>query len=192
LAYAAWISVHGSGEQQKLAAEFVKYILQRAKEKGEKVYEKSREIVEEGKARGSLKLEGFEKRVEVDGREHVVKVIGWSAEFDKGRGGKKLLRIKITAEVDRIESDYTITYSRHGDNRTVEHAVVRVNAPGDGEPDAEKFSALIKALTGREPGVYRMKDGTIKIECYEGHLEGFMRYAELADVIERWLEKVGR
>jgi hypothetical protein len=30
LTYAAWLSVHGSGEQQKLAADFVKYILQRA------------------------------------------------------------------------------------------------------------------------------------------------------------------
>jgi tetratricopeptide (TPR) repeat protein len=48
LAYAAWLSVHGSEEQQKLAAEYVKYILERAKEKGEEVYEKVRKIVEEG------------------------------------------------------------------------------------------------------------------------------------------------
>jgi hypothetical protein len=34
LAYAAWLSVYGSGEQQRLAAEFVKYILQRAREAG--------------------------------------------------------------------------------------------------------------------------------------------------------------
>ncbi len=40
--------------------------------------------------------------------------------------------------------------------------------------------------------MYRMKDGRIKIECYEGHPEGLMRYAELADVIERWLEEVER
>ncbi len=36
---------------------------------------------------------------EVGGREHVVKVIDGGAEFDVGRCGKKLLRIKITAEV---------------------------------------------------------------------------------------------
>ncbi len=41
LAHAAWLSVHGSGEQQRLAADFVEYILQRAKEAGEKVYEKA-------------------------------------------------------------------------------------------------------------------------------------------------------
>ena len=42
----------------------MEYILRRAKEEGEDVYEKARKIVEEGKARGSQKLEGFEKRVE--------------------------------------------------------------------------------------------------------------------------------
>jgi len=75
LAYAAWLSVHGSGEQQKLAAEYVKYILERAKEEGEEVYEKVGKIVEEGMSRGYLTLKGLEKRVEVGGKEHVVKVI---------------------------------------------------------------------------------------------------------------------
>ncbi len=52
LAHAAWLSVYGEGKQQRLAAEFVEYILWRAKEKGEKVYEKANKIIEEGKARG--------------------------------------------------------------------------------------------------------------------------------------------
>jgi hypothetical protein len=56
----------------------------------------------------------------------------------------------------------------------------------------KRFSALIKALTGEEPKVYRMKNGKIIIECYEGLLEGFMRYAELADAIKKWLEETGR
>jgi len=34
-------------------------------------------------------------------------------EFNKGRGGKTLLRIRITAEVDGVRSDYTITYGRY-------------------------------------------------------------------------------
>ncbi len=51
LAHAAWLSEYGSGKQQRLAAEFVEYILQRAKEKGEKVYEKAKEIVEEDMSR---------------------------------------------------------------------------------------------------------------------------------------------
>ena len=33
-AYAAWLSVYGSKEQRRLAAEFVEYILQRAEEAG--------------------------------------------------------------------------------------------------------------------------------------------------------------
>jgi hypothetical protein len=36
-----------------------------------------------------------------------------------------------------------------------------------------------------------MKDGTIMIKCHEGHLEGSMRYAELADDIMKWLEETG-
>jgi hypothetical protein len=51
LAYAAWLSVHGSEDQRKLAAEFIEYILQRAWEAGKEVYEKAKEIIEEGRAR---------------------------------------------------------------------------------------------------------------------------------------------
>jgi hypothetical protein len=192
LAHAAWLSVHGSGEQQKQAAEFVKYILQRAKEKGEKVYEKASKIIEEGMSRGSLRLEGFEGVVEVEGRRHVVKVLGGGAEFDEGRGGKKLLRIKITAEVDGVRREYEITFGRYGRNAAVGFAVARADAPGGREADAERLSALIEALMGVKPKIRRLKDGTIVIECYGGYLEGFRRFAELADAIEKWLEEAGR
>ncbi len=130
---AAWLSEHGSGEQQRLAAEFVEYILQRAKEAGEKVYEKAREVVEEGKARGSLTLKGFEKRVELGGREHVVKVVGWNAELEMSKSGKKLLRIRITAEVDGVKSDYTIAYGGYGKlNAARRYAAARSDAPAAG------------------------------------------------------------
>ena len=49
--------------------------------------------MEEGKARGSLTLKGFEKRVGVGGREHLVRVIDGDAELGESQGGKKLLRI---------------------------------------------------------------------------------------------------
>ena len=202
LSYVAWLSVHGKDEQQRLAADFVEYILQRAEEEGEEVYEKAREIIEEGKAKGSLRLEGFEGRVEVGGREYVVKVTGWGAEIEESRHGKKLLRIKITAEVGRVEGEHTImdrvvheyaiTFSRRTDNAAVGRAYARTDAPGGRKADAERFSAMIKALTGREPRVYQMKDGKIMIECYEGHLEGFASYAELADAIEKWLEETSQ
>jgi hypothetical protein len=51
---------------------------------------------------------------------------------------------------------------------------------------------VIKAITGKEPRIRRIKNGKIKIECYGGHLEGFMGFAELADVIKRWLEETSR
>jgi len=202
LAYAAWLSVHSSGEQQRLAAEFVKYILQRAEKAGDDVHEKVKKIIEEGMLRGSLTLERFEKRVEVNGKTYVVKVRGGEAVEEK-QNGKKLLRLKITAEVSRVESEhtivdrvvreYTITYSRRGaDNKAVGFAVARADAPGGREADAERLSALIKALTGREPKVYRMKNGAIIIMCGREHLDGFMRYAELADAIKKWLEETGR
>jgi hypothetical protein len=206
LAYAAFLSVYGKDEdQRKLAAAFVELILRRAEEAcggAEQcaVYEKAEKIVEEGKAWGSIELEDFEKKVEVNGKTYVVKVIGGEAVEEKQNGK---LRIKITAEVGRVEGEhtivdrvvreYTITYSRRGrTNAAVGHAYARVDAPGGREADAERFSALIKALTGREPKVYRMKNGQIMIECYEGHLDGFKRYTELADTIERWLKEAGR
>ena len=193
LAHAAWLSEYGSGRQRELAAEFVSYILQRTKEEGEEVYEKAKEIIEEGMSRGSLTLKGFEKKVEVDGREHMVKVVGGGAEFDEGRSGKLLLRIRITAEVDGIRSDYTITYGRYGKlNVALGRAYARSNAPGGRKADAERFAAVVEALTGRKPRINRMKNGKIMIKCGSEHLEGFRRYAELADAIARWLEETKR
>jgi len=188
----AWLSVRGEGEQQKLAEDFVKYILRRAEEAGNDVYEKAKKIIEEGMLRGSQTLRDLEKWVEVSGKTYVVKVRGGGAEIEEIQDDKPLLRIRITAEVGRVEGEhivdrvvreYTITYSRRGgDNAAVAYAYAEVD-------DAERLAALIKALTGKEPKVYRMKNGKIKIVCYREHLEGFMRYAELADPIKKWLEK---
>ncbi len=191
LAHAAFLSVYGKDEQQRrLAADFVEYILQRAEKAGKEVYEKAREIIEEDKARGSLTLKGLEKRVEVGGKEHVVKVIDGGAEFDVGQGGRKLLRIKITAEIDGVKSEYTITFTRRGSGSGAKgRAYASADAPGGREADAERFSALVKALTGKEPWILRMKDGRIMMACGREHLDGFMRYAELADAIENWLER---
>jgi hypothetical protein len=100
-----------------------------------------------------------------------------------------LLRIKITAKVGGVRSDYVMTYGRYGKrNAALGRATVRAGM----EADAERFAAVIKALTGKEPRIHRMKDGRIMIECYGGHLEGFMRFAELADTIEKWLEETRR
>jgi hypothetical protein len=48
LMYAAWLSARGEGKRRRLAAEFVEYILQRARERSEEVYEKALEIARKG------------------------------------------------------------------------------------------------------------------------------------------------
>jgi hypothetical protein len=65
--------------------------------------QESQEIIEKGRARGSQSLEKFEKWFEVNGKTYFVKVTGWGAEIEESRHGKKLLRLKITAEVGRVE-----------------------------------------------------------------------------------------
>ena len=201
LAYAAWLSVHGKGEQQRLAADFVEYILQRAEEAGENVRKKAEEIVGEGKERGSQTLKDFEREVEVDGKKYVVKVIDGGA-FEEVRGGRKLLRIKITAEagrvegehiVDRVVREYTITYSRRGSNNAaIGRAYARADAPDGREENARRLAAVIKALTGVEPGIIKRSDGKIEVVCGREHLDGFAHYAELADAIEKWLKETSR
>jgi hypothetical protein len=197
LAYAAWLSVHGKNEQQReLAAAFVELILQRAKEAGKDVYRKALEVVEEGKAWGSQKLERFEKKVEVNGKTYVVKVTGWGAEIEERQNGKKLLRIKIRAEVGRVEGghivdrvvrEYEITFGRYGSNNAV-----RGFANVSKETDAERLAAVIEALTGVKPKIHRRSDGIIEIVCTRAHLEGFKRFAKLAKAIIEWLKETGR
>jgi hypothetical protein len=183
---AAWLSVRGEGKRQELVAKFVEYILQRAEEAGEEVCEKVREIIEEGRARSSLTLKGFEKEVEVGGRKYMVKVVGWSTELKESQSGKLLLKIKTAAEIDGVKSEYTTTYGRYGEDNEVKGRAYGRRA------DAKRYSALIKALTGREPRIIEKNDGTIEAVCGSAHLKGFMRYAELADAIEKWLEETDR
>ncbi len=166
----------------------MEYILQRAREEGEDVYRKAEEIVKEGRSRGSLRLEGFKKEVEVDGKTYVVKVIGGRAEFDVGRSNKKSLRLIITAEVGGVRREYAITYGRYErNNAAVGFAYASVDAPGGREADAERFSALVEALTGVKPKIHRRSDGIIELVCGMAHLDGFVRFAELAEAIMEWL-----
>jgi hypothetical protein len=150
--------------------------------------------VEEGETRGiTLKLEGFEGRVEVGGRRHVVKAVGWSAELVERQDGKTLLRIRIAAEIDGIKCYYTITYGKYRKiNAALGFATARAGAPRDRRADAEGLAAVIKALTGKEPRIIERSDGTIEIICSRAHLDDLKRYAELADTVERWLETTSR
>jgi hypothetical protein len=193
LAHAAWLSLHGEGERQRLAVGFIEHMLQRAREEGGAVYEKVKEVVEEGRARGSLTLKGFEKEVEVGGKKHVVKVVGGGAVIEESQRGKRLLRIRIAAEVDGVRCNFAVAFGRYGrKNEAAGYARAKADAPGGREADAERLAAVIKALTGEEPRIYRKKNGAVVIACGRKHLEGFKRYAELADAVERWLNSCCR
>jgi len=105
----------------------------------------------------------------------VVKVMGGDADFKRSRGGKKLLKIKITAEVDGVKNEYAIIFGRYARNKAGGRAYARADAPGGRETDAERFSAVIKALTGIKPKMRRRSNGAIEIVCGREHLEGFAR-----------------
>ncbi len=209
LAYAAYLSVRGKNKQQRdLADEFVKLILRRAEEEskdvhekaeeGKDVYKKALEIVNEGKSWGSIELKKFEMEFEVNGKKYKVKVKGGEAVEEK-QNGKTLLRIKIKAEVGRVEDghtverEYTITFSRYGaGNKVRSDTYAGGNTPEVREAEAERLSVLIEVLTGKKPTIRRMKDGRIMIICYGGHLEGFKRYDELVETILKWLVETSR
>jgi hypothetical protein len=107
-----------------------------------------------------------------------------------GRDGRWLLKVKITAEVDGVLREYVMTYGRRGaDNATVGRAYASAGTPGGGQEDAKRIAALVKALTGREPKVYRMKCSRLVIVCGSAHLENFKRYKELVGAIARWLAR---
>jgi hypothetical protein len=40
-----------------------------------------------------------------------------------------------------------------------------------------------------EPRIRRKSKGAIELVCGRGHLDGFKRFAEFADAIEKWLEE---
>jgi hypothetical protein len=92
-----------------------------------------------------------------------------------------------------VKSDYVMTYGRYGKlNAAMGRAHARADVPGGREADAERLSAQVETLTGKRPRVYRTKDGSIIIDCGREHLDGFMRYAELADTIEKWLDETSQ
>ncbi|MDT7870749.1 MAG: hypothetical protein RQ839_11285 [Thermoproteus sp.] len=98
------------------------------------VYEKALEIVERDRAVGSLRSADISyAEVFVEGRRHVVSVIGGGAQPERDRSGRTLLKITITAEVDGVRRDYTMAFSRRGsDNAALGYAYAGADAPGAG------------------------------------------------------------
>jgi hypothetical protein len=74
-------------------------------------------------------------------------------------------------------------------NATKGFAVARADATSGREADAERLAATIKAITGEEPRIRRKSESAIEVICGRERLDGFKRYAELADAIEKWQEE---
>ncbi len=55
---------------------------------------------------------------------------------------------------------------------------------GQTPPAAERLAAVVEALTGVKPKISRRSDGAMEVICSWTHLEGFKRYAELAETVE--------
>ena len=175
LAYIAWLSIHGSGRQRELAGEFLEQILRIAQVEGGDAYRRVKRAVDVGMTRGSLTLSGFEK--EEDGR--VVRVRGGSAWFKDGR-----LKIAVAAEVDGVETKCEVSFIKMKKGGVA--GFVRATAE-----DVERIAVVIKAVTGISPTVVRMNNGAYMLRCNKKHLKAFIRYAELADYVEMWIDGMG-
>ncbi len=65
-----------------------------------------------------------------------------------------------------VESQGVTHGGRGASNKATGYAAA--DAPGGREADAERYSALIKTLTGREPRIIEKSDGTIELVCGGG------------------------
>jgi hypothetical protein len=163
----AWVSTHGEGEQRQRAAEFLKFLEERAKAKGAGVLRKLEALVEEGRSRGALRLVGLER----DG----VKVLGVEAEE---KGDK--LYVTLRAEVDGAAGEYKITLYRG--KRGIRYLRFYVR----GEEAVARAVKLIEVLTGERPSVVEMPDGRTMIKGSGRYIDALARYEELREAIERW------
>ena len=95
----------------------------------------------------------------------------------------------LTAEVDGVKSDYTITFSSWKINAAGGRAYASAKAPGGRRREVRRCDRGIDRC--KAEGAPR-EEWQEMLECGRVHLVGFMRYAELAGIIARWLEERGR
>jgi hypothetical protein len=163
----AWVSIHGEEGQRQRAAEFLKFLEEKAKAKGREVLRKLETLLEEGRSRGALRLVGLERGG--------VKVL----EVKTEEKGDKLY-VMIRAEIDGVEEEYKITFYREGRGAKRLRFYVR-----GGEAVARAVK-LIEVLTGERPIAVEMPDGRTMIKGSGRYIDALARYEELRETIERW------
>jgi hypothetical protein len=163
----AWLSIHGEEGQRRRAAEFLKFLEEKARAKGGEVLRKLEALVEEGRSRGALRLVGLER----DG----IKVLYVKTEEKDDK-----LYVTIKAEVDGAAGEYKITFYRAKDGIRYLRFYVR-----GGEAVARAVK-LVEVLTGERPSVTEMPDGRTMIKGSGRYIDAMARYEELREAIERW------
>ncbi len=180
----AELSIYAEGETtRKEAAEWVEHLLARARESGGKeAAERLKELVEEGRARGSYMLTGLRREVEIDSERHVVEIKEAKAWMD----GDKL-RIAVKAVVDGVEVEREFTFGRNDKKQRVHgRAVLWADVPGGRDADRKRLIVLSIVLFGDRPGVA----GSGKTLIYTSrHLEYAEKFKELKGTIEKWLNE---
>jgi hypothetical protein len=161
----AWVSIHGEEGQRQRAAEFLKFLEEKAKAKGAEVLRRLEALLEEGRSRGALRLVGLEK----DG----VKVLDVKTEEKDDK-----LYVTLRAEVDGAAGQYKITFYRERRGAKRLQFFVRGGAA--------RAVKLVEVLTGERPQVTEMPNGLTRIRGSERHIEALARYEELMEAIEKW------
>ncbi|MFZ8807199.1 MAG: PaRep2b protein, partial [Pyrobaculum sp.] len=163
----AWVSIHGKEGQRQRAAEFLKFLEEKARAKGGEVLRKLEALVEEGRSRGALRLVGLERGG--------VKVLDVKAEERDDK-----LYVTIKAEVDGAAGEYRLAFARQKDGSRYLHFYVR------GEEAVTRAVKLIEVLTGERPSVTKMPNGWTMIRGSGRHINVLAWYEELREAIERW------
>jgi len=179
----AELSHHAESEEVRLkAAEWIKHLLARAEEGGgREAKEKLEALIEEGAARGALTLTGLRREVEVEGEKHVVEIKRVETRIDRGK-----LSIRVEAVVDGVEVEREYTFTRDRDNRTSGLVSTWSAAPGGREEDRRRLKALATVIFG-EAGS-EVAGGRL-LKYTRRHLEHAMRFREVKEAAERWLQE---
>jgi hypothetical protein len=181
----AYIAKYGTDEAQRLgAASLIEHLRIKAELASKEVLVKLGELVREGESRRSLHAERLKTIVEIEWKGRHVEVSVEVKNIKAWEDGDKL-RIVVGAIVGGVEGQWTATFRRTKKNAIEGYTVARVNAPGGREEDAKRIIALVKALTGEEPNI-KLDKGKPVIIYTRRHLNGFKKYAEVADTIREW------
>jgi len=163
----ARVSIHGEEGQRQRAAEFLKFLEEKARAKGGEVLRKLEALMEEGRCWSALRLAGLERGG--------VKVLDVKTEEKDDK-----LYITLRAEVDGAAGQYKLTFTREKDGARRLMFYVR-----GGEAVARAVK-LIEVLTGERPIAVEMPDGRTMIKGSGRYIDAMARYEELREAIEKW------